>query len=142
MSNKNVNGVHWSFWLIIVFMLIWNIMGCINFFVQMNPEMISSYRETEQAIIQDRPAWATVGFAIAVFGGTLGCVFLMFKKSTAFYLFIASFLGVVVTMIHTLSIGVSFSFSEIIGIIFMPLLVAVFLIWYSKYTEKKGWKST
>jgi hypothetical protein len=142
MSNKNVNGVHWSFWLITVFMFIWNIMGCINFFVQMNPEMISSYRETEQAIIQDRPAWATVGFAIAVFGGTLGCVFLMFKKSTAFYLFIASLLGVVVTMIHTLSIGVSFSFSEIIGIIFMPLLVAVFLIWYSKYTEKNGWMST
>ena len=142
MSNKNVNGVHWSFWLIIVLMLIWNIMGCINFFVQMNPEMISSYKETEQAIIQDRPAWATVGFAVAVFGGTLGCVFLMFKKSTAFYLFIASLLGVVVSMIHALSIGVSFSFSEIIGIIFMPLLVAVFLVWYSKYTEKKGWIST
>ena len=142
MSNKNVNGVHWSFWLIILFMLIWNIMGCINFFVQMNPEMISSYKETEQAIIQDRPAWATVGFAIAVFGGTLGCVYLLFKKSTAFYLFIASLLGVVVTMIHALSIAVSFSFSEIIGIIFMPLLVAVFLVWYSKYTEKKGWIST
>ena len=117
-------------------------MGCINFFVQMNPEMISSYKETEQAIIQDRPAWATVGFAIAVFGGTLGCVYLLFKKSTAFYLFIASLLGVVVTMIHALSIAVSFSFSEIIGIIFMPLLVAVFLVWYSKYTEKKGWIST
>ena len=123
-------------------MLIWNVMGCINFFVQMNPEMVSSYRETEQAIISGRPAWATVAFALAVFGGALGCFLLMFKKSVSFYFFIASLLGVVATMIHTLSIGVEFGIGEIIGIILLPLVVAAFLIWYSKYVENKGWINT
>lgn len=142
MNEKNVSGIHWSFWVIGTIMLIWNVMGCINFIVQMNPEMVSSYREAEQVIIQGRPIWATIGFAIAVFGGALGCLLLLLKKSAAFYLFIASLLGVLVTMIHTLSIGSTFDVGEIIGIILMPLVVAVFLIWYSKYAENKSWINT
>ena len=142
MNEKNVSGIHWSFWVIGTIMLIWNVMGCINFIVQMNPEMVSSYREAEQVIIQGRPIWATIGFAIAVFGGALGCLLLLLKKSAAFYLFIASLLGVLVTMIHTLSIGSPFDVGEIVGIILMPLVVAVFLIWYSKYAENKSWINT
>jgi len=142
MNDKNAGGIHWSFWVIGTLMLIWNVMGCINFFVQMNPEMVSSYRETEQAIISGRPVWATVSFAVAVFGGALGCVLLILKKSVSFYLFIASLLGVILTMIHTLSAGIGFGIGEILGIILMPLVVAAFLIWYSKYTENKGWINT
>jgi len=141
MNNKNVNAVHWSFWVIATFMLIWNVMGCINFFVQMNPDMVASYRETEQAIISGRPAWATGAFAVAVFGGALGCLLLLLRKSAAYYLFIASLLGVIVTMTHTLSVGIDFVFGEILGIILMPLVVAAFLIWYSKQAEHKGWIS-
>lgn len=139
MKDTTDNKIHWSFWAISIFMLIWNVMGCINFIVQMNPDMVASYRDTEQAIIQGRPAWATAAFAIAVFGGALGCLLLVLKKSVAFYLFVASLLGVVVTMIHTLGVGINFSTAELIGIIYMPVAVAVFLIWYSKYTSSKGW---
>ena len=141
MNDHNESKVHWSFWLIGTFMLIWNIMGCINFIVQMNPDMIASYRETEQSIIQGRPAWATVAFALAVFCGALGCLLLMLKKSVAYYLFIASLLGVVVTMIYTLGADIDFDTGEVKGIIFMPVAVAVFLIWYAKYVERKGWIS-
>jgi hypothetical protein len=139
MNDKDVRGIHWSFWIIGTLMLIWNAMGCINFFVQMNPDMVASFREAEQTIISGRPLWATVAFAIAVFGGTLGCLLLLLKKSVAFYLFIFSLLGVVVTMIHTLSTGINFGIGEILGIILMPLVVAAFLIWYSKYVVGKGW---
>ena len=63
MKHKHAQSAHWSFWVMATFMLIWNVMGCINFMVQMNPEMVASYREVEQAIISDRPAWATIAFA-------------------------------------------------------------------------------
>jgi hypothetical protein len=141
MNDETVGGVHWSFWAISAIALIWNVMGCINFFVQMNPDMVASYRETEQAIISGRPIWATGAFAMAVFGGALGCLLLLLRKSAAYYLFIASLLGVIVTMPHTLGVGIDFGLGEILGIILMPLVVAAFLIWYSKQAESKGWIS-
>ena len=141
MNEKHTPVVHWSFWVIGSIALIWNAMGVINFFVQLNPEMLASYRESERAIIVGRPAWATTGFAIAVFGGSLGSLLLLLKNSTGFYLFIASLLGVVITMTHTLSIGINFGAGEIFGIILMPIMLAVFLIWYSKQAENRGWLS-
>lgn len=139
MSENNKSGIHWSFWVIGVVTLIWNVMGSINFFVQMNPEMLTSYRDTERLIIEGRPVWATVGFAVAVFGGAMGSLLLLLKKSVAYYLFIASLLGVIVTMAHALGVGIKFGLGEILGIILMPMMVAVFLIWYSKLAKSKGW---
>ena len=139
MNDEAVRRVHWSFWLIGVVTFVWNVGGVINFLVQMNPEMLDAFRESERAIIEGRPAWATAAFAIAVFGGALGCLLLLFKKSVATYAFIASLLGVIVTMIHTLGVDIEFGLGEILGIILMPLVLAVFLIWYSTYAEGNGW---
>ena len=139
MNKEKVGGVHWSFWAIGAVALIWNILGVINFFVQMNADALTAYRESERAIVEGRPAWATGAFAIAVFGGALGCLLLLLRKSAAYYLFIVSLLGVIVTMAHTLGVGIDFGLGEIVGIILMPLGVAAFLIWYSKQAENKGW---
>ena len=141
MNDEAVGGVHWSFWVIGAIALIWNVMGVINFFMQMNPNVLAAYRQSERAIIEGRPAWATGAFAIAVFGGALGCLLLLLRKSAAYYLFIVSLLGVIVTMAHTLGVGIDFGLGEILGIILMPLVVAAFLIWYSKQAESKGWIS-
>jgi hypothetical protein len=141
MNDKTVGGVHWSFWVIGAVVLIWNVMGVINYFVQMNPDVLAAYRESERAIIEGRAAWATGAFAIAVFGGALGCLLLLLRKSAAYYLFIASLLGVIVTMTHTLGVGIDFGPGEFLGIVLMPLVVAAFMIWYSKQAESKGWIS-
>jgi hypothetical protein len=139
MNDERVSAVHWSFWAISAVALVWNLMGVINFFIQMNPDMIVSYRDSERAIIEGRPVWATGSFVIAVFGGALGSILLLLRKSAAYYLFIASLVGVVVTMIHTLGICIDFGPGEILGILLMPLVVAGFLIWYSKQAQNKGW---
>ncbi len=144
MNDETVGGVHWSFWAIGAIALIWNVMGVINFFMQMNADTLASYPESHRAIVEGRSAWATGGFAIAVFGGALGCLLLLLRKSAAYYLFIASLLGTLVTMIHTLGIAsstIDFSPFEILMMILMPLVVAAFLIWYSKQAQSKGWIS-
>ena len=142
MNDKTVGGVHWSFWVIGAIALIWNVMGGINFFVQMNADALAAYSEAERAIVEGRPAWATGTFAIAVFGGALGSLLLLLRKSAACYVFIASLLGVIVTHIHTLDVAagstVDFGPAEILAIL-MSLVVAAFLIWYSKRAESKGW---
>jgi hypothetical protein len=141
MNDKSTNGVHWSFWVISAVALVWNVMGVMNYFGQMNADAVSAMPESHRAIIEGRPAWATAGFAIAVFGGAVGCLLLLLRKPAAFYLFIASLLGVMVTMIHTLGAAGSFGPFEISMMIVMPLVVAAFLIWYSKLAERKGWIS-
>ena len=142
MNDKSDGGVHWSFWVIGAVTLIWNVMGVMNFFVQMNTDTLASFPESHRAIIEGRPAWATAGFALAVFGGVLGCLLLLLKKSAAYYLFLASFLGVIVAMTHTLGIAdltIDFSPFEILMMILMPLVVAAFLIWYARQAKSKAW---
>ncbi len=139
MNVKTVGGVHWSFWIIGAVALIWNIAGVANFFVQVTADALTAFPEAERAIIEGRPAWATGAFAIAVFGGALGCLLLLFRKSASYYLFIASLLGVIVTTIRQL--GMVDSIGMYILASLMSLLVAAFLVWYSKRAESKGWIS-
>ncbi len=144
MHDKPVGGVHWSFWIIGAVALIWNAMGVTNFFVQMSTDALAAYSETARALVEGRPAWATGAFAISQFGGALGCLLLLLRKSAAYYLFIASLLGVIVTVTRTLGMAsstIDLTPFEISGYILMPLLVAAVLIWYSKQAERKGWIS-
>ncbi len=144
MNDETAGRVHWSFWAIGAVALVWNVMGVINFFAQMNADALASFPESHRAIVVGRPAWATGAFAIAVFGGAVGCLLLLLRKPAAYYLFIASLLGVIVQLIHTLGIArstINFSPFDISMIILMPLVVAGFLIWYSKRAESKGWIS-
>ncbi len=144
MNDKKVGGVHWSFWIIGAVALIWNLMGVMNLFMQMNADALAAMPEAQRAIIEGRPAWATGAFAIAVFGGALGSLLLLLRKSAAFYLFIASLLGMLVHMIPYLGMAgstIDFGPFEISMYILMPLVVAAFLIWYSKHAKSKGWIS-
>ena len=144
MNDQNSAHVHWRFWVISAIALIWNVLGGANFFMQMDANMVSALPETHRAIIIGRPVWATAGFAVIVFGGALGCILLLLRKSAAYYVFIVSLLGGAVTMIHTVNIArstIDFSVSEIVVMILMPLVVAVFLVWYAKWAERQGWIS-
>jgi len=141
MHSDNKSSIHWSFWVVGLLMLIWNIMGILNFFMQMNANTVLSFPESHQAIINGRPLWATGGFAIAVFAGAIGCLLLLLKKSFSLYVFILSFIGVNITMIHTINIATSVNFSsfEILMMILSPLISAAFLIWYAKLANTKNW---
>ncbi len=139
MNDKTVGVVHWSFWAIGAVTLIYNVAGVTNFFTQMNADTVAAMPELYRAIIEGRPAWATGAFAVAVFGGALGCLLLLLRKSAAYYLFIASLLGAIVAMIHTLGMAGS-DIGSMVGNL-VQLAVTAFLIWYSKRAESKSWIS-
>ncbi|NQV82428.1 MAG: hypothetical protein HQ494_01295 [Rhodospirillales bacterium] len=141
MNDETDGGVHWSFWAIGVGTLIWNLMGVMNFFMQTDPDMLATYPESHRALIETQPVWSAGGFVLSVFGGAIGCLLILFRKSAATYLFIAALLGTIAVMAHTLSSGISFSAFDIVLTIVMPLVVAAFLVWYSKWVERKGWIS-
>jgi len=144
MKNERVSGVHWSFWAIGAFALIWNALGSMNYLMQVTADTLASYPESHRAIIESRPAWATGGFAIGVFVGALAGLLLLLRKSSATYLFVASLLGVIVTTVHTIGVAsstIDFNAMEMFVMILMPLVVAGFLVWYSKLADSKGWIS-
>ncbi len=61
MNDKTIGRVHWSFWLIDAVALIWNLMGVMNLFMQMNADALAAMPEAQRAIIEGRPAWASPG---------------------------------------------------------------------------------
>jgi hypothetical protein len=139
MNEENVSSVHWSFWVIGAVALIFNVMGIINFISQMNADMVAAMPEPYRVIIEARPPWATGAFAIAVFSGVLGCLLLLLRKSAAYYLFIVSLLAAIVATIQ-FNVAAHFSLLDTLIGSLMQLVVTVFLIWYTKWIERKGWK--
>ena len=81
------------------------------------------------------PAWYISAFAIAVFTGLLGSIFLLIRKRWAYFLFFLSLLATgiqqfyVLTEINPRDIFLSLS----------ALVIAVFLVWFSKRAVAREW---
>lgn len=138
-SETETSRVHWSFWVIGTVALVWNAMGVVNIFMQMNPDVLATYPESHRTIVASQTGWIAASVTIAIFGGTLGCVLLLLRKAGAIWLFYASLVAMIVVVAHTLSLKVELNASDIVLIIVMPVVVAALLAWYSKWTAIRGW---
>jgi hypothetical protein len=131
-----------SFWIVASVALVWNLLGVIAYLgtVMMTPEALAALPAEQQALIASTPKWATAAFAIAVWGGTLGCVLLLLRKKWATTVLIISFLGIVMQMVHAFFIANSIEVYGPGGMIMpaMVLIIGAWLVWYSKGAEKKG----
>lgn len=89
---------------VVIIALLWNLIGVINFFIQVNlsEEAIAALTEAEQALMNSTPLWSLVAFAIGVFGGAIGSLGLLIQKKWAFYPLLLSLVGVVAQMTYWL----------------------------------------
>jgi len=138
MTEESNSKVHWSFWLIGVVALVWNLMGIANYMMQMNAEKLTGMPEWWLAVTESRPVWATGAMAISVFGGALGGLMMLLRKSSAFYLFVVSFLGTIVTMAHAVGVPGAGARQIFEGLI-MPFAVSAVFVWYARLAMRKGW---
>ena len=138
-SEKEINRVHWSFWVIGAVALVWNAMGVVNIFLQMNPDVLATYPESHRTIVASQTGWISASVTIAIFGGALGCVLLLMRKAGAIWLFYASLVATIVVVAHTLSLPIDLRASDVVMIVVMPVVVAVLLAWYSRWTAIRGW---
>ncbi len=129
---------HWSFWLVAVAGLAWHAGTVMNLFSQISADGIANLPEQYRAIAETRPAWATVGFAVAGFGGLIGSALLLLRRATAVPFFWASLAGVVVQMIPALGSAGSMNLGSIIVVFVMTLVVIGFLIWYARRAATAG----
>lgn len=126
---------HWSFWVIGGLGLLWNLLGSLNFIMQMKADSLASMPEPFHTIVANRPGWATVAFALGVFGGAIGCILLMLKRKEAIYLFMASLAGIIIHLLPYVSgtnLPAQFGLGDAVLVFVAPLVVALFLLWYAQ----------
>lgn len=133
------------FWVVSVFALIWNGLGVMAYLGQayMDDTDLAALPEAEQALYADVPAWATAAFAIAVWGGLLGCLALLLRKKWAKPVLLLSLIGIVVQMIYNLFISEAMDVYGPGGAIMpiMVIVIGIFLVWFSKKSIAEGWIS-
>ncbi len=131
------------FWVIAGLALLWNLMGVMSYLgeaMASNELLVESYGEEAAALFASKPAWATSGYAIAVFAGVLGCIGLLLRKAWSKILFIISLLGVVVHDVWMVQSG-AWNYGGALGKFFIVavLVVAIFLIWFAHKKAAKGY---
>ncbi len=131
------------FWIVSVLAFIWNLLGIMAFIEQitLSPDALAAMTEPQQELYRNTPVWANAAFAIAVFGGSIGCLLLLLRKALAEIVFIISLVAIIVQMGHAFFISDSFAvFGP--GRLIMPVMVIVvgiLLVWFSKLAKNKGW---
>ena len=131
-----------SFWIIGIVALIWNLMGVFAYLQQayMSAEDLAALPLDQQALYENVPAWVTAAFALAVFGGALGCILLLLRKKLATFVLIISFISILAQMSYNFFISKAM---EVYGPgeMIMPamvIIVGAFLVWYSKKMQTQG----
>lgn len=131
------------FWMVSFVCLTWNLLGVSEFVqhITITPEMLEGKTEEELAMYKNYPMWATVAFALAVFGGTIGCGGLILRKKWSKPILVVSLIGVLLQMVHSLFISGAM---EIYGpgAAVMPVMIVIiagFLVWFAELGIKRGW---
>lgn len=139
MSNQ-VKPPVW-YWIVSVVALLWNGAGVMNYLMQaFNKEAVVAAQPLEmQSYFENVPAWATAGFAIAVFGGLLGSILLLVRKGPVQLVFVASLLGVFLQNTYWMFLSGMPKTGEMMGLPISVILVGILLILFSRKAKSAGW---
>lgn len=142
MRNQSIQVPTW-YWVAAVIFLLWNLMGLVSFLslTIMKDQMMEALPLAEQELYNSFPFWTYIVFAIAVFGGIIGCIGLLMRKKWAKVAFIISLVGIVPQMTYNIFFSNTMAVKGITALI-MPIMIVVvgfFLVWYADSITKRGW---
>lgn len=143
MAEMNDSKLPVWFWIVSAVALVWNLLGVMAYIMQvtMSDEVLAALPEADQAAYAAEPAWATGAFAVAVFGGALGCLLLLLRKRLAVTVLLVSLLAVIIQQIYMW--GISGMASSMSGADFvMPIMIpviAILLVWFARSSTAKNW---
>ncbi len=142
MTTTKVKAPMW-FWIVSTMALVWNIVGVIAYLGQayMTTEDLENMSSAERLLLESQPVWVTGAFAIAVWGGTLGCILLLLRKAWARPVLLISLMGIVAQISHTFFMSNTFEVygSGSIVMPLMVLIVGVGLLFLSKKGIRASW---
>ena len=136
MAEKYRTQAPWHFWIITIVSLLWNAMGAFDYVMTQtkNEAYMSSFSPEQLSYFYNFPPWVVATWAIAVWGGVLGSIFLLLRKSLAVWMFFISVICMLLTAIYNylLSNGMDV-IGDNISLIFTAVifLIAVLLLIFS-----------
>ena len=92
----------WHLWVIGVVVLLWDLMGAFDYFATQtrNESYMSQFTPEQLEFFYGFPTWVVATWAIAVWGGLLGAVFLLLRRKWAEPVLLVSLLAMVITSFH------------------------------------------
>lgn len=137
MSRENLRPAlpKW-FWPAAILGLAWNVFGIVQFLSKVQAtvgSLMSNGLTKEQAqLYTTLPLWMDVSFAIGVFGGTIGSLFLIFRMQAAKVAFALSLAAYIVLYIGDITQGVFAAFgAPQVAVLTLVVAIAAGLQWVS-----------
>ncbi len=142
-ADSSVSSTPRHLWIVGVVGLLWNAVGAWDYLMTQtrNESYMASFSPEQLEYFYGFPVWVVSAWAIAVWGGVLGCILLLMRKRATVPVFLASLLAMIVTTVHNyiLSDGL-----EVAGgwfpVVFTGLIfiVAVALYAYARRMRERG----
>jgi hypothetical protein len=131
------------YWVIPVLALLWNLMGCAAFFMEVFAQeaMMESMTEAQKEWARAIPRWIYFVYALAVSTGVAGSIGLFMRKAWSIALFAICVAAVIIQMGYTILIAGGLQVMGPSGLV-MPALVIVFasaLLWFSWFAKGMSW---
>lgn len=138
-----VGKAPWHLWVVGALAVLWNGFGCFDFtMTQLQGEAWLTgmgMTEAQIAYFNAMPAWTHGAWAVGVFGGALGGLFLLLRRRWALHVFVLSFLGWLAGVVYACflsngieAMGSAWPMQIVIG------AVAAFFIGYAWFMTKRG----
>lgn len=141
-STASTNIPKW-FWLAAGGALIWNLIGVMTYVVSvtMSADAIAALPEAEQRLREATPAFVTTAYAIAVFAGTFGAIFLLLRRNWAVPAYSISLVALLVQFGYMFlavnSIAATGAASAILPAVI--IIIGLLMLRFSHSARRKGW---
>jgi len=131
-----------SFWIVAVLSLLWNAMGAFDYSAtKLRLDFyMSQFSPAQLDYFYNFPAWATVGWALGVWGALAGSIGLLLRKAWASLAFAVSLLGLATSSLYNivLSGGMEIMGAGAMAFTAIIWIVAILLFWYARRQGHRG----
>jgi hypothetical protein len=143
MKSEEKSAVPRWYWVIAAVALMWNLLGCAFFAMEMFAQeaMMESMTQAQKEWARSIPGWIYFVYGLAVSTGVAGSIGLFLRKGWAITMFAVCLAAVIVQMGYSMIIAGGLQATGPSGLV-MPSLVIAFaaaLLWFSWFARGRGW---
>jgi hypothetical protein len=143
MQQTTKSAVPVWYWVIAAVALLWNLLGCVFFGVEMFAQeaAMESMTDAQKEWARSIPGWIYLVYGLGVSTGVAGSIGLFMRKGWTIAMFAICLVAVIVQMGYTMIIGGGIRVMGPSGLV-MPSLVIVIaaaLLWFSWFARGRSW---